>query len=97
MIIEMAVNSPASITEAQRVQLIGNSIIVSNVGDEDIYLDKGFTIPAGQSLEFGANDDLNMIVLNCTITFAGGGVNPLVEFMEMRPNLPQYNNYTTRQ
>lgn len=81
------------ITTNTRVQLNGSSILISNPGDEDVTIDNHFTLAAGQSLTLKTGDDLNVLTWNAKITFAGGGVDPRIEIIELRVDLEGYGNY----
>ena len=91
--VQMSVRVKKAVTTNGPVTLVGSAFLIHNVGDETVMLDANKTLPAGDAIPFKTGDDLNVIVWDLTITFAGGGVNPRVEFLEIRPNLPGYNNY----
>jgi len=91
--VQMTVRTKKPLTENGQVTLIGSAFLIHNVGDETVMLDGNKTLPAGDAIPFKTGDDLNVIVWNLTVTFAGGGLDPRVEFLEIRPNLPGYNNY----
>lgn len=83
---------PAIITN-QRVLLNGSSILFNNSGDETVTIDNSFTLLAGQALALKTGDDLNVITCNLKISFAGGGVNPRLEIIELKVDAPGYGNY----
>lgn len=73
--------------------LNGSAIIIKNAGDDDCVLNYTFTLSPGESITFGTATDENVIVLNLNLRFAGVGVNPRVEFLQLKVAEEGYSNY----
>lgn len=84
------------ITDNQKEVLVGNSILISNNGDDDVMINRGLTIAAGKAIEFKTGDDKNVIVLDFSFIFSGVGVSPRVEVVVSMPNGAEYENYKTK-
>lgn len=94
--VQLSAHVLPAVTENSRVQLNGSSILISNPGDEDVTIDNYFTLSAGQSLTLKTGDDLNVLTWSAKISFAGGGVNPRIEIIELRVAEPGYGNYNVQ-
>lgn len=91
--VQLSVTVHPQIRESQPQTYYGSSILISNPGDDDVTINRGLTIKAGQAVTFKTGDDMNIIVFNLSFLFAGVGVAPLVEVVTMQPDEKQFNNY----
>jgi len=83
------------IIENEKRVIVGNSIVISNIGDDDVVINRGLTIASGKAIEFKTGEDGNVIVLDFSFIFEGSGVNPKVEVIVSMPDGPEYVNYET--
>lgn len=91
--VQLSVTVHPQIRTSQPQTYYGSSILISNPGDDDVVINRGLTIKAGQAITLKTGDDMNMIVFNLSFLFAGVGANPLVEIVTMQPDEKQFNNY----
>lgn len=85
--VRLEVNTLPQVTTAQRVDVLGASVLVQNSGDDTAYIDKNFTLPPGASLTLGGSQDHNYIQCTLGISFEGTGAAQLIEIIELRADL----------
>ena len=91
--VQLSVTVHQQIRTSQPQTYYGSSILISNPGDDDVIINRGLTVKAGQAITLKTGDDMNIIVFNLSFLFAGVGVDPLIEVVTMQPDEKVFNNY----
>lgn len=82
------------ITANGRFQFEGYGLEFNNAGDEAVTLNEIWTIPAGGAKSIGLSSTEEILALDLTIQFAGGGANPRLEVAALLVNELSHNNFS---
>ena len=95
--IQFSIQTLAVVTANDRVSVdAAGALCVQNTGDDTATIDNNFQLFPGQAVSFNTGDDKSVIVANLRIVFAGVGVSPRVEFIQMAAELPGYGDYISK-
>lgn len=91
---ELGVLFKRPMTQSGEIDLNGTSVIISNTGDDTVFLNRMYRLLPGQSLEISSEKDLNVVRVTFFVTFEGLGTDPYLQFLELRPVLEGgYSNF----
>lgn len=94
--IQFAVETLEPITTSQKVKIQAQSVVIQNAGDDPVTINHQFTLGVNQSLSFGTGDDYNYYLFQMHFSFAGSGVNPLVEILLVNGSIEGYGTLTSQ-